>query len=529
MDFSFFTTNNKSGYKTNEKWLSNNEPELYSKIIEYSKNIQNEISFKEKIYFYFHKLKERPKCVSCSNEIKFRNRFDKPYGDFCSLSCANNSKEELVNRQKRTFNKKYGVDFYPHHIDFVKKQKQTKLDKYGDENYNNVEKSKITKELLYGNKKYNNIEKQKETCELRYGVNNYAKSEHYHDKLNEEYIKLYPDVTFVQIKKGLVVTKCEKCGNSSEITKQLLYERHKRNHNHCLTCNPIGFKQRSSYEDEICDLLDSTNISYIQNYKLPNTKFEIDIFLPTQNIGIEFNGLYWHNELFKDKEYHLNKTKLCDNFNIKLIHIFEDEWLYKRDIVKSILKNKLNIGEDKIYARKCIIKEVSTQETKNFLENNHIQGNVNSKVKLGLYYNNEMVSLMTFSKGRIIMGGKSNEWELNRFCNKINTTVIGSASKLLKKFINDYQPIKIVSYSDIRLFDGKMYETLKFKEISTSKPNYWYVIGDLRHYRFSFNKKKLIKDGYDPNKTEQEIMLDRKIYRIYDCGNVRWELTSDIV
>ena len=132
MDFSFFTTNNKSGYKTNEKWLSNNEPELYSKIIEYSKNIQNEISFKEKIYFYFHKLKERPKCVSCSNEIKFRNRFDKPYGDFCSLNCANNSKEELVNRQKKTFNKKYGVDFYPHHIDFVKKQKQTKLDKYGD-------------------------------------------------------------------------------------------------------------------------------------------------------------------------------------------------------------------------------------------------------------------------------------------------------------------------------------------------------------------------------------------------------------
>jgi hypothetical protein len=94
-------------------------------------------------------------------------------------------------------------------------------------------------------------------------------------------------------------------------------------------------------------------------------------------------------------------------------------------------------------------------------------------------------------------------------------------------FASLYKPIKLVSYSDIRLFSGKLYEKLKFKLISQSKPNYWYIIGDKRHYRFNFKKSNLVRDGYDPNKTEKQIMFDRKIYRIYDCGNLRWELTID--
>ena len=130
---------------------------------------------------------------------------------------------------------------------------------------------------------------------------------------------------------------------------------------------------------------------------------------------------------------------------------------------------------------------------------------------------------MTFSKGRIIMGGKSNEWELTRFCNKIDTNVIGSASKLFSYFIKNYNPQKVVSYSDLRIFGGGMYNKLGFKEISQSKPNYWYVINGLRYHRFNFRKSILVKEGYNKNKTEKEIMFDRKIYRIYDCGHIRWE------
>jgi hypothetical protein len=209
---------------------------------------------------------------------------------------------------------------------------------------------------------------------------------------------------------------------------------------------------------------------------------------------------------------------------IKLIHIFEDEWLYRQDIVKSILKYKLNKIENKIFARKCEIKEISSNESKIFLENNHIQGNVNSKVRIGLFFEGKLISLMTFSKGRVIMGGKKTEWELNRFVNILNTNVIGAASKLLTYFISKYKPNKLISYSDIRLFDGGLYEKLGFTKISQSKPNYWYVINDLRKHRFNYRKSKLVKEGYDKNKTEQQIMFDRKIYRIYDCGNIRWEI-----
>ena len=121
------------------------------------------------------------------------------------------------------------------------------------------------------------------------------------------------------------------------------------------------------------------------------------------------------------------------------------------------------------------------------------------------------------------MGGKSDEWELTRFSNRINTNVIGGASRLFNYFIKTYSPVKIISYSDIRLFNGNMYETLGFKRISQSAPNYWYVINGLRYHRFNFRKSVLVKEGYDRNKTEKEIMFDRKIYRIYDCGHIRWE------
>lgn len=527
MDFSFFITDNKSGYKTTEKWLSKNEPDIYIQIIDYSKNLNIDLSFKEKIYFYFHKMTQRPRCICCGDEIKFRERFDKPYGDFCSLSCANESKDELVKRQKETFNKKYGIDFYPQHIEFVKKQKQTKQIKYGDENYNNSQRGKNTKKEKYGDVNYNNIQKQKETCIVKYGVDNYAKSNNYKNKLIDNYQNLYPNINFIDIKKGSAIILCPNCNTESELTKQLIYERNKRNYDVCLTCNPIGFNQRSGYEDDISNTLKTLGIDVICNYKIPNTRNEIDIFIPKYNLGIEFNGVYWHNELFKTTNYHLDKTNRCKELGIDLIHIFEDEWIYKQEIIVSILKNKLGITETKLYGRKCEIREVTTTESQQFLEENHIQGNVNSSVRLGLYYNNTLVSLMTFSRGRIIMGGKQDEWELNRFCNKLNTNVIGAASKLLNHFIKTTKPKKIVSYSDVRIFGGKMYERLDFKHITQSKPNYWYVIGDKRHYRFNFNKSKLVKLGYDPNKTEKEIMFERKIYRIYDCGNVRWELTID--
>jgi hypothetical protein len=523
MDFTFFTTNNKSGYKTTEKWLSINHPQLYKKIIDYSIDISLDLIFKEKIWFYYNNLLERPKCVTCGLELKFRNRFDNPYGEFCSLNCINGNKLEMVKRQKETFQKKYGVDFYPQHKDFITKQKKTKLINYGNENYNNLEKSQKTRIKKYGDKNYNNIEKNKKTCLDRYGNENYSKTNNYKNKIIQSFKELYPDINFIDIKKESVSILCPICNEVFESSKQLLYERHKRNYIICTKCNPIGSSNRSGYENEICEFLNDFNIDYETNKKIPNKKTEMDIFLPKFNIGIEVNGVYWHNELFKTKNYHLQKTIDCEENEIKLIHIFEDEWLYKKEIVKSILTGKFGLIKNKIYGRHCVVKEITSKVSTKFLNDNHIQGNVNSKVKLGLFKDETLVSVMTFSKGRIIMGGKETEWELNRFCNLLNHNVIGGASKLLKYFVKTYQPNKIVSYSDIRVFDGGMYNKLGFKKISQSKPNYWYVVNDLRKHRFGYRKSILVKEGFDKNMTEQEIMFNREIYRIYDCGNIRWE------
>jgi hypothetical protein len=525
MDFQFFITNNSSGHKTKEKWLSKNHPELYQKILDYTFGVSLELSFKEKIWFYYNNLKERPKCLSCGNDIKFRERFDKPYGEFCSLTCINTNKDEMIKRQTKTFNDKYGVDFYTQHKDFVKKQRKTKLEKYGNENFNNSEKNKETKLLKYGNPLFNNYEKYKETCILKYGTDNYSKSNNYSKKIKEKFKTIYPDLNLEKVDKEFVQLKCNDCGESNTISKQLLYERYKRNYVVCTKCNPIGHKSRSGYEKEICNFLIENNIEFIPNKKFKNSKTEIDIFIPEINLGIEVNGVYWHNELFKNSNYHLNKTLKAESEDINLIHIFEDEWLYKKDIVKSILKNRLKLSGKILYGRKCEIRELDSKTTQDFLNQNHIQGNVNSKYRIGLFNDNQLVSVMTFGNGRIMMGGKSNEFELTRFCNLINCNVIGSASKLLNFFIKKYRPQKIVSYSDVRLFNGELYNKLNFKKIHQSKPSYWYVIDDIRHNRFNYRKSILVKHGFDKNKTEKEIMFERKIYRIYDCGNIRWELT----
>jgi len=290
----------------------------------------------------------------------------------------------------------------------------------------------------------------------------------------------------------------------------------------CQKCGVVNTEP----ENELSSWLNGLELNIIRNNRTILNGKELDIYIPSHNVAIEFDGLYWHSEKKIKKDYHLNKTIECEKQNIHLIHVFEDEWSHKQDIVKSRLMNILGLTPNKIYGRKCTIKEVSSKESKEFLNDNHIQGNVNSKVKLGLYYNDELVSLMTFGTLRKSMGGISKEgsYELLRFCNKLNTTIIGGANKLLKHFIKTHNPKEITSYADRRWSQGGLYNNLGFTHIHDSKPNYWYIIGLNREYRFKYRKDVLVKEGYDPSKTEHEIMLERGIYRIYDCGNKKYLL-----
>jgi len=282
----------------------------------------------------------------------------------------------------------------------------------------------------------------------------------------------------------------------------------------------------SIIEMEVIDFIKSIDLNFIKNDRSVLGGKELDIYIPSKKIGIEINGLYWHSEIYKDKKYHLNKTKLCESKGIQLIHLFEDEWVYKKEIVKSRLKNLLGLSKNRIYGRNTIVKLIDSKTSKIFLDNNHIQGNVNSKIKLGLYYDDELISLMTFGKRKIF--GNS-EWELIRFCNKLDTTVIGGASKLFKYFVKTYKPKSIISYADRRWSSGNLYKNLGFEFKHASLPNYTLFndVLKIRENRFKYQKHKLLKMGYDSNLTENEITQKLGLYRIYDSGNLKYEIITE--
>ena len=319
---------------------------------------------------------------------------------------------------------------------------------------------------------------------------------------------------------------CNNCGGEFSITRQLLVFRRSQGKEICLNCNPI-LHGRSEMENELYEfIVENYSKDVIKNCKNIISS-ELDIYLPDDRIAFEFNGLYWHSDIHKGKNFHLSKTEECQKKGVSLIHIWEDDWIYRVDIVKSIILNKLGRSK-KIMARNCIVSEIDNSTSREFLEKNHIQGFVGSKVKLGLFSDGELVSVMTFGSLRTPLGNspKDDEYELLRFCNKLNYTVVGGASKLLSHFVKSNSPKKIISYSDISRSSGNMYKKLGFVKISDSDPNYYWIIDGVRKHRFGFRKDILIRGGFDPNKTESEIMNERGYYRIWDCGSSKWEFIS---
>lgn len=309
--------------------------------------------------------------------------------------------------------------------------------------------------------------------------------------------------------------KCNECGRTFSIEANSHLQGH--------GC-PYHFINKSKAEIEIYNFLKEIlpDTEIIQNYRENKEIKELDIYIPSKQFAIEYNGLFWHSELEKDKNYHLNKTNAC----LRLFHIFEDEWSNKREIVKSMLINILAKNSTRIYARKCELKMVQPHEARIFLENNHLQGKCGATYHYGLYYNNELVSLMTFGKTRHFVGKSSENFELLRFCNKLNTDVVGGASKLLKHFINDIKPKAIISYADKRWSIGNLYEKLGFEKYNESKPNYYYIINGNRIYRYNLRKSVLIKRYNCPsNMTEKEFCKQQKWYRIYDCGCLCYKKT----
>lgn len=463
-------------------------------------------------------------------KTKFKNTCNLRYGSDNPFS-----NDFIKDKIKITINDNYGVD-YPLQNDKIKdKSKITNLYKYGKEHYSQTDQCKlriVNKSLEnynFPNPMQSEIIKDKvrKTNIDKYGVDHISKTDEFKVNIKKKrerntykkYVKLLSEnYNVLSYSNENFEIVHDKCGVTSSIYKGLIIARNRLDIIICTNCNPIGV-QYSSLELELRDFLDENNINYIKGDRSLLSGSELDIYIPELNLAIEMNGVYWHSELYKDSKYHINKTLKCRELNIDLIHIWEDDWKNKKTIMKSIILNKLGSISNRIYARKCQIKEVRSSDARKFLDNNHIQGFSSSSIKVGLYYEDELISLMTF--GYRFTNSKK-EYELIRFCNKINYSIIGSASKLFKYFIKKYDIKEVMSYSDISMFDGKLYSMLGFIKVSLSKPNYFWVVDGIRKHRFNFNKKKLIAKGFDPNKTELEIMHERGYYRVFSCGQEKW-------
>ena len=431
------------------------------------------------------------------------------------INAFNNSKSyvEMAEKLNTTPNtcskycKKYGVKY-----DYLVKDKY-----YSNETYNSIKElsenkklsiREIEKELNIPRKYISDIIKSNNIYSISFnGLNTYTRNidNHILEILNNKeglinYIKENNIVSANHLSRKLNISCTMACHKCSEYGIYDMFP-----------------KQSSSEENYISDYIDNYFNVIKNNRTILNGK-EIDIYIPELKIGIEFNGDYWHNEKFVYSKYHQEKSLLAEDKGIFLYHIFEYEWNTKQDQIINQLHNILGINENKIYARKCIIKEVNNGSAKDFLLKNHLQGDDKSSIKLGLYYENELVSLMTFVKPRF---NKNYEWELSRFCSKANCNVVGGASKLFNYFINGYNPKSIISYSNIAHTRGNLYHTLGMTLAEISKPNYVWCNNNSVLTRYQCQKHKLLEQGYK-GISEVDIMHNRGYYRIYDCGNKVW-------
>jgi hypothetical protein len=316
--------------------------------------------------------------------------------------------------------------------------------------------------------------------------------------------------------------KCNKCETTFNRTRQIFRQSTKNGINICPTCYPLEYCI-SKGETEMYEWIKTFySGKVIRNDRTQLSGKEIDIYLPELNIGIEYCGIYWHSNLFKDKNHLLKKRELANEKNIKLYTIFDSEWEYKKDITKSRIKHIINKTNRVIYARKTNVIEISSKISKKFLNENHIQGKDISSIRYGAYENDELVAVMTFSKLRFSKH-VDGEYELCRYCNLRDVSVVGIASKIFKRFIKDYSPKKIISYADKRWSYGEIYNTLNFKLTHDSPPSPWYTndFKTLKH-RTSFMRHKL---DININESTEDKILEMGYYKIYDCGNMVWSYT----
>lgn len=505
--------------------------------VEINSKVSDEYTFKEKVYICYHEI-SNPVCKMCGKKTTLVS-FNMGFHEYCCVSCMVRDEDtklkvrntnikkfgvdaplkcqKMKDKARNVIIEKYGVDSIFKSNAVKEKIKETNLNKYGVDNPFKLkefqDKANETKLKKYGVICTTGLdsvkEKYRKTSLLNYGVEHPNKCKLVRNKTNKtiknNYIKKYSEL--FNINKSDIVTDCN-CDveihglcphhESFTISKHNLYNRVKYGlENICTICNPINVNP-AIRETEIYDYLKTFNILVQRKNRKILNGLEIDFYIPGCNLGIEFNGLYWHCDKFRDSEYHAMKTNICNSKSIELLHIFEDEWVFKKEIVKSIIKTKLGLINNIVDSNDCDVNVINYDQSNSFLIDNYIGDNRVGNVNLGLIYDSELLCMVCLD----FIGDECN---ISLFLTKNNYLVIDGYKKIFKYILEKYNPKLVKSKSDRRYKNDEILMSLGFKYGSTTEPDFWYVD--------KFKTTRINKYDFDLNKVNMKY-----IFKIYDCG-----------
>tara|TARA_Y100001936_G_scaffold7406_1_gene6498 strand:- start:2015 stop:3724 length:1710 start_codon:yes stop_codon:yes gene_type:complete len=545
-----------------EQWWKEHHPDIYTKIMA---GFQDGMTFKEHLYRIDNNMRQSPVCLNtkCNKSTRWNDKANK-YSLYCSKKCSATSEQgketrsknmSVLNQDKNISQKrKESLErFWESPNGKHEKEKQSKrakeqhknglsesVKKYFEEKYDGSDdqknRSRRLKDKSHPIHSNNSREKAKCTNMSKYGAENPAcsdlvkrkvhvtHSEKYGCHYNQRHIKHSIDI--LQDRDRLMNEFEESDSDLVVLAGRLDIDQnvaHRYLKMHCIDIPQTV----SKFEKEVTDFLLDNGLNVETGNRSMIPPLELDIYMPDKAIAIECNGVYWHCEASsgRDRMYHMNKYKLCQDKGIILIQINDSDWNSNKDLIKRRLVAKLGLNLEKVYARKTKVEKINSGLAKDFCEEHHFQGSTRAGLSYGLYYDNNLVSVMTFSKPRF---NKKYEYELVRFCSSVS--VIGGASKLFKWFLDDVDPETVVSYSDNSWNSGKVYEMLGFVKVSSGTPSYKYTRNYVDLYnRVRFQKHKLESklDKFDPLLTEWENMQANGWDRIWDCGSSTFVYESD--
>lgn len=487
---------------------------------------------RERLYWLQHGLSDYPTCSTCGFKLSSKNFRTNSQGgrytETCSVKCA---KRNVIfsERVKQTNRAKYGSEYYLGSETARKSIEHTNLQKYGTTVPHPWESQQFKKLIAE-----------------KYGAEHYMQSDagrsNYKRKIIESNIitgRTEASISACEAKRTVTCINPEAAldVNREELETIELSWRHRLcgetytspivngKISQCPHCRAGTSILELSLRNMVMEILPDEEILFNVRDVCPGN-IELDIYIPGRQLAIEFNGIYWHNVMINDDKFrHRKKSEACNRLGIRLLHVWEDHFLQKPDIIRSIIKNACGQSK-KIGARNCDVVELQAAEANKFLTENHLNGYIRCSNNYGLVHNKKIVAVMSFGAKRFGARG-DNCWELYRFASKTGLQISGGASKLFKHFINSINPEQVVSFADLSLGGGDVYLNIGMAEDTTTAPSYFWAntASPSRLSRFKTQKHKLpelIGDRFDQSLTEEENMKKIGWFKLWDCGHRRF-------